>query len=111
MQYKREIIRVLTEAGEDGLSVPKIAYHVFNSCNSLFRTVSYNEIYRLVATYLVNNSKNRESVIARTDRRGVYRLNLESRETRQLMLQFVDESTANENGDNVFEDDLSLPLF
>ena len=111
MQYKREIIRVLTEAGEDGLSVQKIAYHVFNSCNSLFRTVSYNEIYRLVATYLVNNSKNRESVIARIDRRGVYRLNLESRETRQLMLQFVDESTANEDGDNVFEDDLSLPLF
>ena len=114
MQYRREIISVLTEAGEEGLSVRKIAYHVFNACNSLFCAVSYDEIYRSVATYLASNSKIPESVIMRTDRRGIYRLNLESKETQQLMIQFqfADESVVDPFIDHTSsEEDLSLSLF
>lgn len=39
MNYDSEILFVLTEAGEKGLSVKKIARHVFNNCNGLFDVV------------------------------------------------------------------------
>ena len=36
IKYEQEVFRVLTEAGEEGLAVQKIALHVYNACNSLF---------------------------------------------------------------------------
>ena len=38
MQYDKEILRVLAEAGNEGLSVQKVSRHVFNACNSLFNS-------------------------------------------------------------------------
>ena len=35
-EYDREIFKVLSEAGEQGLKTEKIAHHVFNACNSIF---------------------------------------------------------------------------
>ena len=87
MNYDSEILFVLTEAGEKGLSVKKIARHVFNNCNGLFDVVPFEDVYHYVACYLKRNSKSNDSIIERTSIRGVYRLN-QSNTSRQLFFDF-----------------------
>lgn len=109
MNYDSEILYVLKEAGAKGLSIRKIARHVFNSRNGLFETVSLDDVHRYVAWYLIRNSKSADSFIERTDVRGVYRLNL-SNASRQLQFDFKDEE--NEiGGEAVSCEDKSLSLF
>ena len=107
--YDREILKVLTEVGQRGLSISKIALHVHNACNTLFSNVSYEEVHRYVAQYLLRNSKNPDSIIERTER-GIYHLNIRSQETRQLMLQFVEEADEVEKHPLQYVDE-SLSLF
>jgi hypothetical protein len=105
--YDREILKTLTEVGERGLSIAKISLHVYNACNTLFASASYEDVHRYVAQYLLRNSKNPDSIIEKTER-GIYHLNLRSKETQQLMLQFSEEQQP------VVEEkpqDLSLSLF
>ena len=112
MNYDKEIISVLTEAGSEGLSIGKIARHVFNACNSMFDVLSFKDVHAYVAQYLQRNSKNCNSVIARTEKRGVYRLNYDSQEVRQLMLQFSDDAAHKEEEDTArMQEDGSLWLF
>ena len=105
--YDREILKILKEVGEKGLSVTKISLHVHNACNTLFASVSYDEVHRYVAQFLLRNSKNPESIIEKTNR-GIYRLNLRSQETQQLVLQFAEEPQLREE---MKTPDLSLSLF
>lgn len=88
--YEQEIFRVLSEAGEDGLAMQKIALHVFNACNSLFNPVSYEEVYAFVSRFLIAKSHSQASLIKRTALRGVYHLNFDLKETQQLVLKFKD---------------------
>ncbi|WP_028898193.1 hypothetical protein [Prevotella sp. HUN102] len=108
MQYDKEIIRILLEAGEDGLSVQKISRHVFNACNSLFSPIEQKDVHAYVQQYLIRVTKNKNSIIEKTQK-GIYRLNLDNQETQQLCLQFTDEKEA----DNVQEKEVdnSLSLF
>ena len=53
MSYDSEIIKVLVEAGEKGLSIKKIVQHVYNASNSLFCMITYDEVYTYVAQYLL----------------------------------------------------------
>lgn len=103
-----EIIRVLKEAGDNGLSVQKISRHVFNACNSFFEVTSYDDVYMYVSKFLLSNSKNPQSFIERKQR-GIYSLNLNSKETQQLMLEFIDEKDVVKE-DKIIEDQ-SLCLF
>ncbi len=107
MQYDKEILRVLAEAGDEGLSVRKVSRHVLNACNSLFEPIGQDEVHKYVQSYLLKNSKSTGSVIEKT-RKGVYRLNEHCKMTQQQLLQFRDE-------DDVVEvkpdDDQSLSLF
>jgi len=91
MNYDCDILKILKEAGEEGLSVQKIARHVFNAHNSFFITLDFEEVYSYVRQYLYRNSKSRSSMIEKTGVRGFYRLNMSSDETRQLMFLFEDE--------------------
>ena len=109
-KYNSEILRILVEAGDEGLSVKKIARHVHNACNTLFSTVSFDEVYTYVAQYLIRNSKNADSMITRTDVRGNYRINPRNEDSQQLMLQFQDECDEKENIEEPSVDQ-SLPLF
>lgn len=109
-KYNSEILRILVEAGDEGLSVKKIARHVHNACNTLFSTVSFDEVYTYVAQYLIRNSKNADSMITRTDVRGNYRINPRNEDSQQLMLQFQDECDEKENIQESSVDQ-SLPLF
>lgn len=108
MQYDKEIIRILLEAGEDGLSVQKISRHVFNACNSLFSPIEQKDVHTYVQQYLIRVTKNKNSIIEKTQK-GIYRLNQDNQETQQLYLQFTDEKET----DNVQEKEIdkSLSLF
>ena len=102
MTYDQQILQVLTEAGECGVSVQAIAKHVYN--------MNW-EIRTYVQQYLLRNSKSQQSLIESTGRRGYYRLNTEgSADARQLLLQFRDEKEE-EREDEKPQQDLSLDLF
>lgn len=108
MDYEKEILRILMKAGSDGLSVQKVSRHVFNCSNTFFHAANFEEIHAYVERFLNVRSKTPMSVIERGERRGCYRLNLQSKETQQLMLQFTD---AVEQEKPAEETDLSLSLF
>jgi hypothetical protein len=110
MDCDKEILRVLSEVGTDGLVVRKISRHVYNACNSFFNPISFEEVNTYVTGFLARNSRNPNSIIEKTDTRGVYRLNLDSKETQQLMLEFSDKEEDDEQLE-LPEEDQSLSLF
>lgn len=90
MNCEKEILKVLYESGGQGLSVKKICVHVYNAQNSLFDTLSYDDIRKSVVSFLQRNSGKTTSLLLRTSVRGHYRINLNSNTARQLVLQFDD---------------------
>ncbi len=106
--YDDTILKVLTEAGKEGLSVQKIAHHVFNASNTFFETVSLEEVHRYVQQYLLRNSRHSDSIIESTGTRGIYRINEKSSASQQLMLMFSDEEPQAENPKPVIDQSLSL---
>lgn len=74
INYEKEILNVLREAGAYGLSIKKITKHVYNSCQRLFEPVEYQEIHNIVVKYLKKNTKAPYAKIQHTDIRGIYRL-------------------------------------
>jgi len=108
--YDQQILQVLTEAGEGGVSVQAIAKHVYNMNCTFFTQPDYEEIRSYVQQFLLRNSKSAQSLIESTGRRGYYRLNTEgSADARQMMLQFRDEQEEKE--EEKPRQDLSLDLF
>lgn len=110
MNYDREIFLVLNEAGTKGLSVKKIARHIYNRCNGFFDEVQYEDIRRYVGDYLNRNCKLTGSIIERTEVRGVYRINMSSSDSRQLLLDFKEDYDVEEKKEDDVED-RSLSLF
>ena len=111
MTYDQQILQVLTEAGECGVSVQAIAKHVYNMNCTFFVQPDFEEIRTYVQQYLLRNSKSLQSLIESTGRRGYYRLNTEgSADARQLLLQFRDEKEE-EREEEKPQQDLSLDLF
>ena len=111
MTYDQQILQVLTEAGECGVSVQAIAKHVYNMNCTFFVQPDFDEIRTYVQQYLLRNSKSQQSLIESTGRRGYYRLNTEgSDDARQLLLQFRDEKEE-ETEEEKPQQDLSLDLF
>jgi hypothetical protein len=111
LTYDQQILQVLTEAGECGVSVQAIAKHVYNMNCTFFVQPDFDEIRTYVQQYLLRNSKSQQSLIESTGRRGYYRLNTEgSADARQLLLQFRDEKEE-EREEEKPQQDLSLDLF
>lgn len=106
--YDQKILKVLAEAGTDGLSIQKIVYHVYNSSNTFFETVSLEDVHRYVRQFLQRNSKNKDSMVESTGVRGVYRINEKSSDSQQLMLMFSDEVQEAEEKKPVVDQSLSL---
>ena len=110
MTYDQQILKILTEAGERGISVQAIAKHVYNLNLTFFQTPDYAEIRSYVQQFLLRNSKSSLSLVESTGRRGYYRLNTTgSADARQLMLQFHDSEE--EEKEEKPRQDLSLNLF
>ena len=111
MTYDRQILKILSDVGEQGISVQLLAKHVYNQNVSLFYTPDMDEIRSYVQQYLLRNSKSSQSLIESTGRRGYYRLNSEgSADARQLLLQFREE-LVEEKEEEKPPQDLSLDLF
>ena len=97
MTYKKEILETLYEAGNDGLSVHKIAIHVHNSRNTLFSPIDFNDVRIDVQRWLLANSRHSTAPVEHCEKRGLYRLNPKSHEMQKLMLQFGDNNNENED--------------
>lgn len=93
MAFEKEIIQILKEAGTAGLSIQKITRHVFNAHNSFFEEVPKDKVHKAVCNYLRNNSQKQYGIIEKVSW-GVYRLNMNSSKTNELLLQFTDEPVA-----------------
>ena len=107
MEYDKEILRVLTEAGSGGISVRKISRHVLNACNSLSDPITQEEVHKYVQWFLLKNSRATGSVVERK-KKGIYRLDLSNKMTQQLILQFrceeknIEEKTAVDHSLSLF---------
>ena len=111
MTYDRQILEILTEVGDKGISVQLLSKHVYNKNVSLFFTPNLEEIRTYVQQYLLKNSKSHSSLIESMERRGYYRLNTQNNpDARQLMLKFKDEHPIEEIEEKPSKD-LSLDLF
>ena len=51
--YDQQILKVLTEAGDKGLSMKAISMHVFNMNNTFFVSPDFEEIRTYVKQYLL----------------------------------------------------------
>ena len=108
--YEQQILKILSEVGERGISVGVLSKHIYNMNTSLFCTLDPQEVRLQVQQYLLRNSKSSQSLIERTERRGYYRLNTSgSTDARQLMLQFSE--VQEEKKEEKPQQDLSLDLF
>ena len=111
MTYDTQILQILTEVGEKGISVQLMAKHLYNLNSSLFFTPDYEEIRTYVQQYLLKNSKSSLSLVEATGKRGFYRLNTQNNaDARQLMIEFR-ESRQPEDKEEKPAVDLSLDLF
>ena len=111
MTYDRQILRILSDVGEQGISVQLLAKHVYNQNVSLFFTPDIDEIRSYVQQYLLKNSKSQQSLIESTGQRGCYRLNTTgSKDAQQLMLLFRDETVVSDEP-STLQEDMSLDLF
>ena len=113
MTYEQQILHILSEVGERGISVSLLAKHVYNLNCTLFSQPDLQEVKQFVQQYLLKNSKSSLSLIESTGRRGYYRLNTQNNaDARQLMLVFREEEIEMEEVEEEKpKQDLSLSLF
>lgn len=113
MTYEQQILHILSEVGERGISVSLLAKHVYNLNCTLFSQPDLQEVKQFVQQYLLKNSKSSLSLIESTGRRGYYRLNTQNNaDARQLMLEFREEEIEMEEVEEKKpKQDLSLSLF
>ena len=102
------ILRILTEAGEQGMSLQKLILHVYNASNSFFHPVDLDEVRMRVVQFLRVNSRYPSSLVEHIQR-GIYRLNPNSDRARQLLLSF--EETAEDTVDTAPDAPLGPSLF
>ena len=110
--YDKQILQVLTDAGENGVGVQQLAKHVYNMTCTLFSQPDLQEVYSYVRQYLLRHSKSPQSLIESTGRRGYYRLNTRNNaDARQLVLQFGAAEDDPPKETEKTQQDLSLSLF
>lgn len=96
MNYDADIILVLKEAGESGLSVLKITKHVFNVHNSFFESPDYEKIHLQVYSFVRRNTTGNNPLLLKK-KRGVYCLNPNSPRYKQLHFDFSIVDTAKDS--------------
>ena len=74
MTYDQQILQILTEVGQRGISVQSLAKHVYNLNCTLFFQPDVDEIRRWVWSFLQRSSRAKRPLVERTGRHGFYRL-------------------------------------
>lgn len=72
--YKQQVLKILMDVGERGMSAALLSKHVYNLNCTLFFQPDVDEIRRWVWSYLQRNARSRSPLIERTGRHGYYRL-------------------------------------
>lgn len=85
----------MVEAGDEGLSLKKIAMHVYNSNNNLFEKPDFNKIYSSIAQYLSKQSKMSDGMVKRIGTKGVYAINKRWSGYLHMMIDFNIADTIN----------------
>ena len=113
MTYDKQLLQILMDVGERGISVQSLAKHLYNQNCSFFSQPDYEELRAYVQQYLLRNSKSQQSLIESTGRRGYYRLNTQGNaDARQLMIQFkASQQQQEEQKEEPEGQDQSLSLF
>ena len=111
MTYDQQILSILTDVGDKGISVQLLSKHLYNLNTSLFAPLDIEDIRNYVQQYLLKNSTSSLSLVEATGKRGFYRLNTQNNaDARQLMIEFR-ESHQPEDKEEKPDIDLSLDLF
>ena len=112
MTYDQQILNILSDVGDKGISVQLLSKHLYNLNTSLFAPLDIEDIRNYVQQYLLKNSKSPQSLIENTGRRGIYRLNTQNNaDARQLMLDFKNHVAQENEPEETHHPDLSLDLF
>lgn len=109
MNYEQEIKAILYEAGNEGLSVRKLARHIFNIHNGLFESTPYEEVYKSIQTCIAKNNKSSRPFLKKAKRWGYYRLTEAAQDCTQLQLQFNDQEDKHCNDKKETPDTDMLP--
>jgi len=113
--YERQILHILMQVGERGISVAALSKHVYNMNCTLFFQPDVQEVKQYVRQYLLRNAKSKQALVESTGRRGWYRLNTQhSADVQQLILHFRETVlTADEEKmeEDTTQKDYSLDLF
>lgn len=110
-EYDRQILTILYDVGQDGISVKSLAKHVLNMNTTLFFTPDAAEIHRYVQQYLLRNSRPPHPLVETTGQRGHYRLNMNELDNAgQLLLEFRDDKPQKEEEEKPRQD-FSLDMF
>ncbi len=84
MQYERDVLIILREAGSNGLPLKRIALHVYNIRNSIFEPLDRKKLYYAIAQWLRQESLHSEGAVKKMSQWGRYSLNKRSKKVRQL---------------------------
>ncbi len=82
--YTTHIVKILYEAGSDGLRLKLISRHVYNAVNSFFEPVDRDEVHRQVALFVPAHAKGKHPLFERCSH-GVYRLCRKSQEVKRIL--------------------------
>ena len=111
MIYDRQILVLLRGVGFEGMSIARISRNLYNANCSFFEQIDYDEIHKYVLSFVHKNSRFSSSLLEGTGKRGFYRINIQSEESQQLILDFADNIVEEEPKDDIKEEDTSLFLF
>jgi len=110
--YTAHIVRILYEAGDDGLRLRLLSRHVFNAVNSFFEPVDREEVHKRVAAFVPAHAQGRSPLFERCSH-GVYRLCHQSEEVRAILAEMgVEWECGHASGkSNTSDDPTQLFLF
>lgn len=112
--YKQQVLKILFDVGERGMSAALLSKHVYNLNCTLFFQPDVDEIRRWVWSFLQRNAHSRRPLIERTDRHGYYRLSKRGvifMRQQQLSMYNVEQADENEAGTVKKNTDTSPGLF
>ena len=112
MTYDCLLFTLLSEAGQEGMSIALISRRLYNMNCSFYDTTDYDYIHKYVLSFVQKGNRSSQPLIAGTGIKGFYRIKTQLSETQQLMLNFIDEAKMDEQEEELPTDkDESLFLF
>ena len=107
--YEKQILSILLDVGAQGISVKKLAKHVYNHYCTLFFTPDFEEIYRSVQYYLRSQAAKPQSPIEHAKKWGHYRI--KARQAATVRELFLDFDAVDNDEEETKGTDMSLNLF